>query len=1006
MGLADLFRPRYRHSDVNVRSEAVRGLSVDDAVILTTIAKSDRDQSVRRIAIEKIETAEVLAEIAAAESDSGLRALARARAAERWRTVACGSDAEAAAHALSSIVKMGDQSTLVDIVARASHPAIKKRAMAELRDPRALAELAKSAAASEVRLDAISRIDDAEVLRALAVDVPQKEIALAAVEKIDDIPRLEQVVLKAKHKAVRQRARKIVLEMQEAEEAARPRIADDLKRQRAEKTQLVRDLEGLAETFDFAKVAPQIKAAEKAFAEVGGADADLDQRFQRSVTRFWQRKELADRQAEAGAGDRSGRRTEAKVERPGAERSERDFADRGKRESEPAVVAAPVDPAALAAAAAAREERELKRAEAAARAKVEAEARAAKAKEDAERGKQIAASLAAMVDEMEQLLAVDTSTLEGGRVLDRTLSQAQKAFEQLGRVPSDLRTALADRYGAVRGKVVVLVQDLREAEDWQRWANVPRAEALIGEAKAMIELETAAPDLAAKLKTLQARWKEIGALPPRRSKELWEQFKATCDQVYDRVKGVRVVEQAAFAEVAAIKERLIAEAEGLTESTDWQATAERLKALQTEWKASGHLPRKQGDELWKRFRAACDGFFERRKPLIEAQRTQELQNLAAKRALVARVTSIVSSTSADSDWGKAIRDVKEAQGQWKEIGFVPRADADPIYREFRAACDALFAKRDAARDAEANERRAALEAVSIEIDAVLALEDGADAAARASAVRAKVTELSADAGRPSIELAARLDRLVAHVITRHPEHVRGTPLDPAALRKRRETLLVRAGELLPKDGATVSAKPSDVAGALRVAMRQNAFSGLRFSGRDPAEVIEELRMEWAETGPLFDDSDREQRDRFEDVVARVLASVGVSSPSRSASSGDNSGEESGAGEGGRRRRERRGHHGDAAVQAPAVASLDHVTIAATVAASVVAHSAASAETPVRPASLSETPAEAPAAEVHDAAWDLDDHRPQAAVEEPSPPGAGELASDGAPEGDGIDTGWD
>ncbi len=1060
MGLVDLFRPRYRHSDVSVRTEAVRALTADDAVVLTTIAKSDRDAGVRRIAIEKLKEAEVLAEIAASESDAAVRAFAKARAAELWSSAACSADGEAATKALSGLLKLGEQSSLVEIAVRAANPAVKKRALSELRDPKALAELAKGNAPAEVRLDAVARIDDAEVLRALAIDVAQKEIALAAVEKLDDAARLEQVALKAKNKAARQRARKIVTEMQEAEAAAKPRVADEVKRRRAEKSQLVRDLEALAESFEFAKLSSQVKAAEKAFAEIGETEDDLDERFKKSSNRFWQRKELAERQAEG----LTARRGEADAERAAAasrrdeERARRDEErkkpegerpERGEREEK---AAAPLDPEAAAAQAAAREERDRKRAEATAKAKEDSEARAARAVEDAARGKQIAASLEAMVGEMEQVLAADTNTLEGGRVIDRTLSQAQKAFEQLSKVPSDVRTALGDRYGAARGKLVVLGKDLREAEDWQRWANVPRAEALINEAKAMFEVQDEdLKELGNKLKTLQSRWKEIGSLPQRRSKELWEQFKAACDQVYDKVKGVRAVEQAGFAEVAAVKERLIADAEALSESTDWAATAEKLKALQGEWKTSGHLPRKQGDELWKKFRAACDKFFERRKPLLEASRNQEQQNLADKRALVTKVQSIVASAG-EADWGKAINGVKDAQRQWKEIGFVPRADADPIYREFRAACDALFAKRDEARDAEANERRAALEGVSGEIDAVLALEDGADAAARAAAVRAKVTELSSDGSRPSIELAGRLDRMISHVIGKYPDAVRGTPLDPTALRKRRDALVARAAELLPKESAAaVAEQPKDVAGALRSAMRQNVFSGLRFSGRDPAEVIEELRAEWSETGPLFDDSDRDQQTRFDDTIARVLAAAGATERKRGESNDRNDRGDDGAepGERGRRRRERkgRGEGGQgsessaaapaAPAAAPAAASGEVETeaaatpaAAATTAAALsaaalgaAAGAAAPALAQAAAAAVTEAATAAPAAEAprpakrpepvleaQDAAWDLDDHRPQpsatAKEEESSPPGAGELADDGAPPGDGIDSGWD
>src|SRR6478672_6522424 len=92
MGIADLFRPKYRHSDVRVRTEAVKALTADDAAILVQIARTDRDIGVRRIAIEKIDEADVLAEIAAAETERSLRDYAGERAAELWASHACSDD--------------------------------------------------------------------------------------------------------------------------------------------------------------------------------------------------------------------------------------------------------------------------------------------------------------------------------------------------------------------------------------------------------------------------------------------------------------------------------------------------------------------------------------------------------------------------------------------------------------------------------------------------------------------------------------------------------------------------------------------------------------------------------------------------------------------------------------------------------------------------------------------------------------------------------------------------
>ena len=99
MGIADFFRPKYRHSDVRVRTEAVKALTTDDAAILVQIAKTDRDIGVRRLALSKIDTASVLADIAAEESERSLRDFAGARAAELWTSAACSDDAARANHA-------------------------------------------------------------------------------------------------------------------------------------------------------------------------------------------------------------------------------------------------------------------------------------------------------------------------------------------------------------------------------------------------------------------------------------------------------------------------------------------------------------------------------------------------------------------------------------------------------------------------------------------------------------------------------------------------------------------------------------------------------------------------------------------------------------------------------------------------------------------------------------------------------------------------------------------
>ncbi|MDB4955028.1 MAG: putative CheA signal transduction histidine kinase [Myxococcales bacterium] len=1038
MGIADLFRPKYRHSDVRVRTEAVRALTSDDAAILVQVARTDRDIGVRRIAIEKIEKAETLAEIAAAESERSLRDYAGERAAELWTQIACSDDAEASGVALGGIIKLGEQRALIEVAVRGAVPATRKRAFGEIRDPRALADLAKRDAPHDLRLAAISRIDDGDVLRALAIDTTQKDIGLAAVDKIDDTDRLENVAQKAKNKAVRQRARKIVVEMEEAEKAKHPGVPDETKRRRAEKAQLLRQVEAVESSFDFDKSVPTVRTAEAAWAKLGPDEGD--ERFTKSVERFWKRKALHDQTARTPDELRA-------IEREAARDKERAAAERAQPKPEPALAAD--DPRQIereAEAKARREEREKQRLEDEAKRAAEAAQREVRRKEDAERAVAIAASLRALCEDLEKLAAGDA---KDNRAVDRMLQQAAKAFDQVGRIAPTDREELSLRYSAARGKLVAKMNELREAEDWLRFANVPKAEALIQTAKQMAEAPVT-PDLGNRLRQLQALWKEVGPMPQRRSKELWDQFKLTCDQVYEKVRGFRSVENEKFGEVAKVKEALIAEAEALAAPfatpgsepapSDWTATADKLKALQAKWKDSGHLPRKQGDELWKKFRAACDKFFERRKPLLDARHEEEAQNLAKKQALIARAQAVADGAPGAGGWGKAITDVKDLQAQWKEVGFVPRRDADAVYKAFRAACDALFKKRDEARDSEANAHRAELDAIKAEIEAVLA--GGDDVVARAIAVRAKARDHEGG------DLASAIRNMISHVIAAHADAVKGTELDPSALRARREKLIAKAEELLPKPPAA-PATGDDIAAQLKQAMRSNAFGDLRFSGRDPIEVVSELKTQWIEVGPELADEDHAQTTRFEEVCRRVLdAAGGVPQRREERGSGDDRGrrEDRGSREDRDRRDGDRGRRRRRSAEQP-VQSAPSQTAGTEVANAIksapsptVSTEAAKpaavplptndavtqpAKIPFEPLPPPPVPAEAAAAEAPrrksitalppmddlDTGWDMGDEDPTAAKDEPkegqSTPSSSEMASDGGTGGDGIDEpGWD
>ena len=575
MGMFDLFRPKHRHSDVKVRLAAVRAMSSDETQLLASIARTDKDPAVRRVAIEKLEDVDILANIFEREADGPLRDLAGRRAAELWISGACQEDDEELARAaLAGLIKVGDQKGLAEVATRAELHALRGLAMAELRDPRALADVARAATSPELRQKALGRIDDQSTLRGLAVDTTVKELGLAAVERMTSIEQLELVAQKAKNKAVRQRARKQLDEQAAVAKVGAPRVPDEVLRRRAEKAQVLRSVEGLAEHVEWTQSLETVRTAEQEWARLGDTgEPQVDARFQRAVQHYQRNRDAAlravhEREAEIVATAQARRTAD---ERAAAERAERSAARRARPAADEGdddgdivnqAAMAAMRPAPLTdeqraereAEAARRQEAQSKRrAEDQTRRTEEAAARAAREQEQVERSAQLVRSLGALIEEMTGLVSSSD-----GKAIDRLLGQAATAFGQLGRAPAAEREGLETRYRQVRGQLVVRVQELREGEDWKRWSNVPRAEHLVAAAKELAEREEQ-PTLDI-LKELQRLWKELGPLPQKKSQELWEQFKAHADAAFVRIRAVRDVEQAKMGEHAQAREAMIAEA--------------------------------------------------------------------------------------------------------------------------------------------------------------------------------------------------------------------------------------------------------------------------------------------------------------------------------------------------------------------------------------------------------------------------------------------------------------
>ncbi|MBD8389238.1 DUF349 domain-containing protein [Dysgonomonas sp. BGC7] len=185
---------------------------------------------------------------------------------------------------------------------------------------------------------------------------------------------------------------------------------------------------------------------------------------------------------------------------------------------------------------------------------------------------------------------------------------------------------------------------------------------------------------------LQAKWKTIGFVPKKVNTQIFEEFRSLCDAFFEKksefFKGVREDMDSNLEKKRALAEQAVA----LKDSTDWKSTTDKLIAIQKEWKTIGPVPRKFSDIIWKEFVTACDYFFEQKKKNDSSQKTEEQENLTAKKDIIEKIKNV----DITKDPSEVIAEVRDLADQWHKIGFVPFREKDKIYKEFHQAVDAHY----------------------------------------------------------------------------------------------------------------------------------------------------------------------------------------------------------------------------------------------------------------------------------------------------------------------------
>ncbi len=272
----------------------------------------------------------------------------------------------------------------------------------------------------------------------------------------------------------------------------------------------------------------------------------------------------------------------------------------------------------------------------------------------------------------------------------KTLQKYHDQWRETGPVPRDQKDVIWERFREITQKInkkhQAYFEEMKETQRKNLQTKVvlcEKAEAI--NARPMESLKDAEKS-AREMIELQRMWKTIGFAPKKDNNKIYQRFKKTCDEFFTRKREFGNQNKELLNGNYQKKLELCAHAEEIKDSTDWKKTTDELIRLQKKWKEIGPVPRKYYDSIWKRFRAACDHFFNRKSEYFSSINEEYEENLRKKNELIEKIESFELKEDVDAN----LKVLKEFQREWANIGFVPIKQKEDFQKRYRAALDKHF----------------------------------------------------------------------------------------------------------------------------------------------------------------------------------------------------------------------------------------------------------------------------------------------------------------------------
>ena len=267
------------------------------------------------------------------------------------------------------------------------------------------------------------------------------------------------------------------------------------------------------------------------------------------------------------------------------------------------------------------------------------------------------------------------------------LQKLHDEWRETGPVANEYKESLWERFKAASSRINKQHQEYFDSIKQEQLKNLELKSELCAKTEALAEQPYTTRKewnkASERLIEIQKVWRTIGFAPKKDNTRIYERFRTACDRFFEAKRDFYAGVKSEMEHNLALKQEICEAAEALQSSEDWKHATEQIIALQAKWKQVGAVSRRYSDQVWKRFRAACDNFFERKSQHFAGIEGEHEANLRKKLALI---DEMMAADVAEGGYDM----IKEFQRRWSEIGYVPIKQKDAVQKKYKAAVDQLF----------------------------------------------------------------------------------------------------------------------------------------------------------------------------------------------------------------------------------------------------------------------------------------------------------------------------